>query len=314
MRFAMYKFYSSNDMLSLIDYKELIGEMKKAMSDLALNEIIVPLREHIESGESVFLFMPVLSEKLKKVAFKYVGICPENLKINLPSINGFVMIADSNTGMPQAFFDGATLTAMRTGAIGGAAVDMLSSKKAETMTVFGTGAQAETQILAAQSVRDIKKIYICGRNKPKTENFIEKIKKFTDADISLYKSEENLYESDIIIAATNSHKPLFLADLNKFKNDVHINAIGSFRPHMQEIDEIIYANFNVFIDSKSALIESGDLTIPIKRGKVKKENIRELGKIISETGVKFNNTKTIFKSVGNAAFDLYTANYFINKP
>ncbi|UOD34233.1 hypothetical protein DSN97_08720 [Deferribacteraceae bacterium V6Fe1] len=309
----MYKFYSSADMLSLVEYKGLIYEMKKAMMDLASNEIVVPLREHIESGKSVFLFMPVLSEKLKKVAFKYVGVCPENMKINLPSINGFVMIADLATGIPQAFFDGATLTALRTGAIGGAAIEILSSEKAEVLTVFGTGAQAETQIMAAISVRKIRKIYVCGRDKSKVKSFMEKINSFTDADISHYKSEENLYESDIIIAATNSQKPLFEADLNKFKNDVHINAIGSFRPYMQEIHEVIYEKFNVFIDSKSALVESGDLIMPLESGKVKNENIRELGKIIGENADKFNNTKTIFKSVGSAAFDLYAANYFINK-
>jgi ornithine cyclodeaminase len=299
-------------MILKADFKEIIQEMKNAMSDLANNEIIVPLREHIESQKNVFLFMPVLSEKLKKVAFKYVGVCPENLKINLPSINGFVMLADSVTGISEAFFDGATLTAIRTGAIGGAAIDILSSEKAKILTVFGTGPQAETQILAALSVRDIKKIYICGRDESKTENFIEKINKFTDADINCYKSEENLYESDIIIAATNSQKPLFAADSGKFKADVHINAIGSFRPYMQEISENIYESFNVFVDSKSALKESGDLIIPIQKGIINKEDIKELGIVVNSVK-KFNNTKTIFKSVGSAAFDLYTANYFINK-
>ncbi|KAA0259256.1 hypothetical protein FHQ18_02045 [Deferribacter autotrophicus] len=311
------RYISADEMNKLVDYKVLIDQMKVALSALSRGKVIVPQRIHLDSGrfKSTYLFMPVLSEELKKVAFKYVGVCSENIQRGIPAINGFVMLADAVTGIPEMFFDGATLTAIRTGAVGGTAIDLLSREDSKVMAVFGTGPQAETQIYAALSVREIEKIYVYYRRKEKGELFVKKIVNEVDVDVELTNDKSMIEKADIIIAATNSKIPLFDSSNLKFRDGVHINAIGSFKPDMQEIDEYVYEKFDVFVDSKIGCSkESGDIIKAIKKGVIKETEVREIGELIAK-GFEFNFYKaknTIFKSVGNAAFDLYSSFYFYN--
>lgn len=315
------KYLSKSELYKLLNYKELIEQMKGALCELNADSVVVPQRIHLDSDlfKSTYLFMPVLSEKLKKVAFKYVGVCSENFSKGIPAINGFVMLADAETGIPEMFFDGASLTAIRTGAVGGAAVNLLSKKDAKVLAVFGTGPQSETQIYATLSVRDIKKIYVYYRNREKAEKFVKNILRGKDIDIELVADKKLLEEADIITTATNSKIPVFDSRTLNFKTGVHINAIGSFKPDMQEVDENVYALFDIFADSKSGCIkESGDIINALEKRVVKKNDIQEIGEFIMKNinFDMFQDKKTIFKSVGNAVFDLYTSFYFykmINK-
>ncbi|WP_205414613.1 hypothetical protein, partial [Klebsiella pneumoniae] len=61
---------------------------------------------------------------------------------------------------------------------------------------------------------------------------------------------------------------------------VHVNAVGSFRPSMQELPSHAIAGANkVVVESKeAALDETGDLQVPIKEGLFKANAIHaELG-------------------------------------
>jgi ornithine cyclodeaminase len=309
-------FVDKKEIFEIVDYKELVFEMKSALIDLSKNLVDVPERLHINSKDldATYLFMPVFGKKLGRVACKYVGVCNNNAKINLPAINGVVILADAKTGVILSMFDAAGLTAARTAAVSGASIDELSVRDAKVLSIFGTSAQAETQIYAACSIRDIEKIYVFYRNKEKAEAFIEKVKSKANTVIELCSDFDKLSESDIIIAATNSKTPLFRLKDAKLKPSVHISAIGSFKPDMQEIDENIYSVFEVFADHKRSCIkESGDLIIPISQGLVNMGDIVEIGSVLENDNSRYRNMQTIFKSVGNAAFDLYAANYVLNK-
>lgn len=304
--------FKAEDLEKLLSMKELIEVMKDALFDLDRHNIIVPDRHHISSSlhDSTYLFMPVYSEKLDKVGFKYVAVCNENSNIGLPVINGVVFLADGKTGIVEAMFDGAKLTALRTGAVGGAAIDILASDDAKVLSVFGTGVQAETQIRASISVRKIEKIYLYYRNKDKANRFVSIIKQYFLGDIILTDNLRFLEESDIIIAATNSKHPLFDSSKLNLKEHVHINAIGSFKPDMQEIDSNLYQICSVFADNKDGCIkESGDIILALRDGRIKEDEIINLGAVIS-SNENYKNKRTIFKSVGNAGFDLYSAYMF----
>jgi len=63
--------------------------------------------------------------------------------------------------------------------------------------------------------------------------------------------------------------------------DVHINAIDSFQPRMQEIDPYIIRYAKVYVDqTDSCLEESGDLIKPIAEGIIQKNHIfGEIGNV-----------------------------------
>ncbi len=82
-----------------------------------------------------------------------------------------------------------------------------------------------------------------------------------------------------MVTATTSSRPVF--DGKLLKEGMHINAIGSFKPEMQEVDEETIRRSRVFVDSlKACLEEAGDLIIPLKKGLIQKADIlAELGEV-----------------------------------
>ncbi|MBS6895846.1 MAG: ornithine cyclodeaminase family protein, partial [Staphylococcus epidermidis] len=99
---------------------------------------------------------------------------------------------------------------------------------------------------------------------------------------------------------------------------VHLNAVGSFKPDMQEIpsETMLVANKIVVESMEAALEETGDLKIPQSEGILTKNMLHsELGDIISgeKVGRETEEEVTVFKSVGLAIVDIIVAQYFYKK-
>jgi ornithine cyclodeaminase len=92
---------------------------------------------------------------------------------------------------------------------------------------------------------------------------------------------------------------------------VHINAIGSFKPRMQEIDPQVIKSSSLYVDSRKAVLkESGDLIKPINEGVISVDSIgAEIGDLVNKAvpGRRSEHELTLFKSVGLAVQDLYVA-------
>ena len=124
-----------------------------------------------------------------------------------------------------------------------------------------------------------------------------------------------LKDIDVICTATPGNTPLFR--LNQLKPGVHINAVGSFRPDMHELDPKIFGAGLIYLDDAPACISgSGDILNPINLGIIREEDITgELGALIggSIPGRRNSSDITIFKSVGNAIQDFFVANEAYDK-
>src|SRR5699024_12749291 len=87
-------------------------------------------------------------------------------------------------------------------------------------------------------------------------------------------------KADIIVNATNAVRPVFSQPL---KAGVHVNAVGSFQPEMQELPSQAIANADKILleASQAALEETGDLITPLKEGLFSQEDLYgELGHIV----------------------------------
>ncbi|MDZ7778157.1 MAG: hypothetical protein U5L09_22320 [Bacteroidales bacterium] len=95
------------------------------------------------------------------------------------------------------------------------------------------------------------------------------------------------------------------------KKGVHINATGSFQPHMQELDPLLIRDARVFLDrAEPCLKESGDLIKPILEGIISESHIAgEIGDFLLDriTGRESEDQITLFKSVGVAIQDYAVA-------
>jgi len=305
---------------NVVTMKEVIKIVRDAYIEYSQGRALVPVRTslNIKKFKGTGLFMPAYSEGMKSFGVKVVSVFPENRQKGLASIIGIMLLNDAETGQPLAILEASSLTALRTGAASGLATDLLARPEANSLAVIGCGVQAVTQIRAITAVRTIKNIFLYDLDRERAANMVEKIKKWVTGPeyIIAAIADQAVEKAEIIVTATTSKKAVFSG--RKLNPGTHINAVGSFTPEMQEIDEVTLLRANkVVVDSREAVLkESGDLIQPIKNNTFSPEKIyAELGEIASnkKPGRQREEEITIFKTVGLALLDIALARLVYKK-
>ena len=259
--------------------------------------------------------MPVYIPDLEQVGLKFLSLFGDNPQQGLPTIQAIVVVMDATNGIPLALMDGAVLTALRTGAGSGAATDVLARRDARVAAIFGAGVQGRTQLEALCAVRDIEYAYIFDADLQRAECFAKEMSAYLRRSVYVPASQDILSQADIICTATTSATPVF--DDTHLKPGVHINAIGSYKPHIREIPGETVARARVVVDHRSSCLEeAGDLLIPMQEGLFNEDHLyAEVGELVRDEkpGRTSDEEITIFKSVGNAVQDLTAASYVLKE-
>lgn len=296
---------TADDVRAALPMSKAIDAMRHAYGQLSAGTAIAPPRQHISSDKGVTLIMPAYLPKRSEFSIKVVSVYDENPEINLPRITATVLVLDPDTGAPKAFMDGTSLTAIRTGAGGGLAADLLARQDSRSVGLFGAGVQARTQLLAVMAVRKIEYVNLISRTQTSAKNIATEISNWTDPPkVNLATSPQEVVESaDIVICATTSETPLF--DGNLLKPGTHITAVGTFVPEKREVDTATVTRANrIVVDSREACLEeAGDLIIP------NAQIDAEIGEIVNgdKQGRQSEDEITFFKSVGVAVQDAVAA-------
>jgi ornithine cyclodeaminase/alanine dehydrogenase-like protein (mu-crystallin family) len=303
---------SSKQIRSAIEMKDIIEAMELAFVELSTGNPEMPIRAHIsiKEPEGTALFMPSYMKPSEMIGIKTVTLFEDNKKNDLPYIQGMVNLFDGNNGTPKAVLDGMTITALRTGAASGLATKLLSRKDSTICTIFGGGVQGRTQLEAVCAVRDIKKAVIFDALPIAAEKFAKEMGEQLGIEIVVAKtSKEAVKDADIICCASIAETPVF--DDQDLPAGVHINAVGSYKPHVQEVPEEMVLRSRLYVDHReSALEETGDLIIPIEKGLLTEEHIvAEIGEVAAgkAPGRMSDSEITFFKTVGVAVQDLAAA-------
>jgi ornithine cyclodeaminase/alanine dehydrogenase-like protein (mu-crystallin family) len=312
---------NASDVRKALPMNEAIEAMKSAYASLSSGTAVVPLRTRlpIPNSEALSLFMPafVNSKEEDALAIKVVSLFPTNPARGLAYIQAAVLVFDPQTGQAIALLEGSSLTAIRTGAAGGAAIDLLARPDSKVAAVFGAGAQGRTQLEAACTARKIEAAFIFDADPAKAEMFAEEMK--GKSGITRYirvawNAQEAIQGADIICTATTSTKPVF-AD-KYLRPGTHISAVGSYTPEMQEVPAETLQRAKIFIDSRAAALEeAGDLIQPIRAGLFDESHVRgELGEVVLGRipGRQSPEDITYFKSVGIAVQDAMAAQVALN--
>ena len=292
---------SADDVRTALPMPKAIDAMRHAYSQLSAGKATAPPRQHISTEKGITLLMPAYLPEHSEFGIKVVSVYDENPNHNLPRIAATVLVLDPATGVPKAFMDGSSLTAIRTGAGGGVAADLLARKDAKTVGLFGAGVQARAQLQAVIAVRDIACVNLISRTKASTQQLATEISAWTNApEVNLVStSQQVVADADIVICATTSATPLF--DGNALQPGAHITAVGTFIPEKREVDTTtIRRASRIVVDSREACLEeAGDLIIP------NAEIDAEIGEIINgdKPSRQSDDEITFFKSVGVAVQD-----------
>lgn len=303
---------SRSDVKRLVTMNQAIDLVTRAFQDLSAGRACSPLRTPLEIGPGIgtTLVMPAYVPSSQALGVKVVSVFTGNAAKGLPTITSVVCLFDHETGQPVAMMDGGYLTALRTGAVSGAASRLLARNDSSVLVVIGAGAQALTQAAAVCAVRPIERVIVVARSTASFDRFRRGIAEdWPDLADRLEMSLDvsaAARVADIICTATTSRIPVF--DSADIRPGTHINGVGSFTPQMQEIPAETVAQAIVIVDQiEPALEEAGDLIVPLNEGLINRDHIAgELGQLASGEfrGRVSNDDITFFKSVGNAVQDM----------
>ena len=240
---------------------------------------------------------------------KILSVTPENRTRQIPTVQGLVLWFDTKTGRPSLVIEGSALTSLRTGAATGVATDLLAHPAASSLAVIGTGAQAMDQIRAVATVRRITEVRVASRQFAHARDFVMlHSSEIPEATWKAFRlPTEAVADSDIICCATTAVAPLF--SVHDCGPEVHINAIGSYRANMCELNGDLLRSASILaVDLRSAALEeAGDIIQALDAGAISGDSLVELGHLLVAKNVK-RYGRTVFKSVGIAAQDWAIAN------
>jgi alanine dehydrogenase len=308
----MIRILSREDVQQALPMGQAIEAMKAAFAQLSTGRADVPLRAALEvpRHNGVTLFMPGYLADDDQMAVKIVSVFNDNPTKGLPLIHALVVVVDATTGRPAAVMDGTVLTALRTGAASGAATDLLARRDVRTAAVFGAGAQGRTQLEAICAVRPIREARVYDVAPEQAVAYADEMSQRLSLPVRVAETPAGaVRQADVICTATTSSSPVF--EDGDVRPGTHINAVGAYTPHMQEVPAETVLRARVVIDHREAsLAEAGDLLIPLGQGLMTEAHIyAELGEIVAgrKPGRASPEEITLFKSVGVAVQDVAAA-------
>ncbi|WP_427813234.1 ornithine cyclodeaminase family protein [Enterococcus sp. 22-H-5-01] len=307
---------SRKDITGIFTMQDAIAADRLAFQLFTENKTDIPLRTQIvaEKQNGTFLFMPVYAADLDAAALKIINIFPNNIDTGLSSAPAQVLLIDGKTGYVNALLDGTTVTQLRTGAASGVAFDILARKKVKIGALIGTGGQAATQLEAMLCARKLETVYVFDQNPERTKAFAEQmnstLNNYGAQILPADTSDQAISDADLIITVTPATSPVF--DGSKVKAGATISCVGSYQPHMQEMDPVILQRAaKIFFDSEEAVLsEAGDILIPLANGMITKEAFTgDIGEVLTgnTTGRETEDEIIVFKTVGIGVQDLVTA-------
>ena len=301
---------TADELKSLLPYNTLIEELKSAFKK---DSIEVPPRQHYQyasgtSNDNTLLLMPSWQSG-RNLGIKLVTVTPDNNQRHMPSVQALMILFDTSDGAPLMIIDGTELTIRRTVAASALASSFLSREESSRLLIVGTG-QIAAQLAAAHSaVRDLQQIWIWGRHQHKAERLSAGLQTNGFPAEPVADLHEYIQQAHIISCATMSTEPLIQGSW--LQQGQHLDLIGSFQPHMREVDTEAIKRSSCYVDIMGALEEAGEFQIPISQGEISTDHVLgDLGALCRrEESSRTDFTQiTCFKSVGYALEDLVAAN------
>lgn len=315
----MIPIFDAEAVQAALSMPDAIEAVKWAYIAVSTGQVSQPPRLHVAHPthtpeHNVTLVMPAFvapspdGRFASSLAVKTVSVYPANVAQGLPAILGGVLVLEPTTGAMRALLDGTSLTAIRTGAGSAAASAALARSEARTLSLLGTGGQAEKQLEGVCAVRPIERVFVHNRTPERARDFVARMRSRFDSAIEFLiapTADDAVRQADILCTATGAAEALFAAEA--VRPGTHINAIGSHRPDRCELPAALLARARLFCDQRAAcLAEAGDYLQAIEQGLISAENIEaEIGQVLNGThsGRQSEDEITVFKSVGLAAQD-----------
>lgn len=294
---------TENHVAELLDMNTAIAAVEEVLGNHAYGQATNRPRYRVA--------MPMSQLHVMAAGDKRLGVT--GLKAYTASRKGarfLVLLYDAESGDMLAMIEADRLGQMRTGAASGVATKYMARDDAQTVGIYGTGWQAESQLMAVCAVRKIKSITAYSRSAERREAFARKMTELLGIEVTPAASpEEAVRGQSIVITATSAVNPVLKGEW--IAPGAHLNVVGSNFLSKAEVDvETIRRAGVIAVDSiEQSRVEAGDLMPAIERGVISWDSVVELGRIVAGIvrGRASEDDITLFKSNGIALEDISTA-------
>ena len=260
-----------------------VDAKRVGFGELSGGTATVPVPNHVENPRGLMLVMPAVLGGRGALGTKVVSAFPDNpLAGRADGAQGAVLLLDAETGRARALLDGASLTEMRTAAGSALATELLAPRDADTLAVFGAGAQGTIARRAARqdvpAAGSADRVAVGTSPEQLAARLSEAADPLTPEDHpgpppvqrAVRDSAEALARARLVVIATNSTHRVF--DARDLEPGAHVNAVGSYRLDMQEFDADVVRRARVVVDQREAAwAEAGDLVVPLEAGLIGRE-------------------------------------------
>lgn len=309
---------SEKQVQSLIDIDELIAALARAHLQYSTGKAVMPVRlvVPLPKIQGRVTSMPGFLQEDQALGMKVVTYFQDNQKQNLPAILASIMLFSAETGQIIATMDGSYITAIRTACASALATKILANPETPVLGILGAGVQARAHILALSRARRIEKIKVFSPSATSAAAIQKELTPRVDAAIEVARSaQQAVRDADIVVTATTAKEPILKGEW--LKAGAHINAVGSHRPDLRELDGQTLARATIVVDSRDAIMaECGDILLAIKEKSIGENQIHgEIGEVLAKIkpGRSRPDELTLYKSVGIAIQDVAAANLVYRK-
>ena len=310
---------SHDDVRSVLSVGDTITILEQAFAELEEGVVDIPPSQafRFDEPKGIIRVFSACARRSGFVGLKLSAHYPDNPKANqLPATRSTILFNDCRDGTLLAIMDGTYLTAVRTGATCGVATKYLARSNSEIAGLLGSGKQAETQLEAVCCVRPVRLAKVFSPTASHRTSFSERMSQALGIAVRAADSAEDaVIGADIVITATSAKEPVLKGEW--LSPGVHVNSIGSGFSDWRELDDDVVRCSKIVVDSMApALNESGDISIPIKKGII---DVCDIHATLSEIVVGKKKARideeeiTLFKSVGLAIEDVVTAKFVFER-
>jgi alanine dehydrogenase len=195
-----------------------------------------------------------------------------------------IILYDLDTGEPLAFMHETFLSGFRVGATSALAVAQAARSDAAVLGLFGTGLQAFHNCRAISTVRPIRRVQVFSPNPQHRAAFVERLANEPFEVVAVEEPRAVVQAADIVCCATNARAPVlegaWLEPGQVVVSIANSDVLGTRR----EVDEAVFTRAGEIIinDWDSVTVNRQvELTEPIEKGLVRRENVHTLGDIMA---------------------------------
>jgi alanine dehydrogenase len=302
---------SRREVAGLLDLDELITAVEQALSAHALGRTLPPgVLSAAAPGGAFHVKCAGLLAGRAYFAAKVNGNFDANpQRRGLPRIQGLILLADAESGVPLAVMDATEITAARTAAATAVAAKHLARPEATVVTVCGCGVQGRAQLRAVCRVRPIARALAFDLDAGAAARLAVELSAELGIEVEVARDPRSACRrSDVCVTCTPSRRPLL--GLGDLAPGAFVAAVGADSPDKQELEPELVAASKIVVDHLEQCATIGELHHALDRGLLSRSQVHaELHQVVAgqRPGRASPQEVIVFDSTGVALEDVAAA-------